>query len=228
MNFESQNFGTPADKPTDREEKQRQWEAKLAQLRTVADYEGQPIDSGIIETVAAFNVNEFNTVQSCEGHLDEGIPVPWVAVESPDEPAEHFVGEGEIYAEVAQKYNLSVDDLIHAHNMEALQEANDRVMKNPETPQFAEWQRQNLELKRRMEKYLAEFYQNRKVSPEVQLVIDANRYHGFKLHNGGADFNLVSAKLTEEERAQVAPRLRQYQTEMNEFKEFLKRKYFGE
>jgi hypothetical protein len=41
-----------------------------------------PIDKGILETVVALNALDIPTSGSCEGHLDHGLPYPWVDIES--------------------------------------------------------------------------------------------------------------------------------------------------
>lgn len=60
--------------------KQKLWEEKLKHLDLIRDRLGQPIDQGIKETCAAFIVNGLPTTQSCEGHLNEGVPYPWVDI----------------------------------------------------------------------------------------------------------------------------------------------------
>jgi hypothetical protein len=40
------------------------------------------IDEGILETVVAFSAPDIPTSMSCEGHLDHGLPYPWIDIES--------------------------------------------------------------------------------------------------------------------------------------------------
>ena len=54
-----------------------QAEEKVSQFR---DGLKMPIDKGIRETVIVLNVLGFTTLMSCEGHLDRGLPYPWVDI----------------------------------------------------------------------------------------------------------------------------------------------------
>lgn len=68
-------------------------ESKLNELRSrlerTVDGLGMRIDSGIFETNLYLNALDIKTRQSCEGHIDHGLPYPWVditvASESTDE-----------------------------------------------------------------------------------------------------------------------------------------------
>lgn len=62
--------------------KELEWERKVEEIEKITDGLGYPIDKGIQHTVAAFNLSEFPTDGSCEGHPegDHGEPFPWVDV----------------------------------------------------------------------------------------------------------------------------------------------------
>lgn len=66
------------------------WQDMAKQFSRVTDRLGKRIDKGIFETVVALNVLGIQTVGSCEGHIDWGMPHPWV----------------DIAAELAQKYQI--------------------------------------------------------------------------------------------------------------------------
>jgi hypothetical protein len=66
------------------------WEEMAKQYRRVVDKLGKKIDEGIFDTVVALNILGVVTRASCEGHLDWGVPHPWVDIE----------------AEIAVKYRL--------------------------------------------------------------------------------------------------------------------------
>lgn len=59
---------------------------KLKELGKEADRLGYEIDRGIKETVALLNLLNFPTSASCEGHIDRGIPVPWIDIEAENKP----------------------------------------------------------------------------------------------------------------------------------------------
>ena len=64
-------------------EKDLEWEKTSREVDQIGDKLGRGVDDGIKETVIALTVNEYPTVQSCEGHLEEGgAPFPWIQVES--------------------------------------------------------------------------------------------------------------------------------------------------
>lgn len=54
------------------------WEEAEIFAGRLTDQSECPIDAGIVKVVAALNLLGFCTSQSCEGHLDEGLPYPWI------------------------------------------------------------------------------------------------------------------------------------------------------
>jgi hypothetical protein len=63
------------------------WSEVEEKFKHVADRLGRPIDDGIFNTVVALNVLGISTRMSCEGHLDHGLPYPWVGIEYQTQPA---------------------------------------------------------------------------------------------------------------------------------------------
>ncbi len=63
------------------------WEEASIVARHLTDRLGCPIDDGILEMVVALNLLGLRTCQSCEGHLEEGHPYPWVNLETDEFPA---------------------------------------------------------------------------------------------------------------------------------------------
>ena len=58
----------------------QEWIEVSEKFSHVTDKLGEPIDKGIFDTVVSLNILGFVTRQSCEGHLDHGLPYPWVDV----------------------------------------------------------------------------------------------------------------------------------------------------
>ncbi|MGH2507769.1 MAG: hypothetical protein ACRDHZ_10270 [Ktedonobacteraceae bacterium] len=56
------------------------WEETAEQFRKMTDTLGKRIDDGIFEMVVALNVLGITTRQSCQGHLEWGLPYPWVDI----------------------------------------------------------------------------------------------------------------------------------------------------
>lgn len=61
------------------------WEKTIQELRSInTDNEGLEIEKGIIETVAAINLNGIPTIQSCGGHFEDDIKrTPYINVCAP-------------------------------------------------------------------------------------------------------------------------------------------------
>lgn len=63
------------------------WDEGIAFAQRLVDGMGCPIDEGILEVVVSFNLLGLRTCQSCEGHLDDGLPYPWIDFETDEFPA---------------------------------------------------------------------------------------------------------------------------------------------
>lgn len=87
--------------------KESAWEEQKKEVENWRDVHGEPIESGIRETIVALHAMGLSTSSSCEGHSDHGVPAPWVHIEAPNEPEERFIGEKEILQKIAEKYNVS-------------------------------------------------------------------------------------------------------------------------
>lgn len=87
------------------------WEEACEAVKQLTDLLGNPVDEGIVETVAALNLLGFSTYQSCEGHLDHGAYCPWVMICDPDRRREwdrrlRAVNELEERAKAAQTEDI--------------------------------------------------------------------------------------------------------------------------
>ncbi len=230
---------TPESSPEETESVRAEKEAKLQAIRqeveSWGDIKGAGVDEGIKETVAVCNVMELPTSASCEGHLgsesERGFPVPWVQVEAPNKPQWRFEHEKEIYEQVAKKYGITVDQVLHTDNDEAWQEAERLREGLEETAEYKAWEEENEKLFAKTEALLQEFYKERNVPDEVRIIADKGD-GGFLVHNGGKFYIPNSRKerlqneLTAEERVRIPEILKASQKEMGSFTEFLKKKYF--
>ncbi len=59
------------------EQRYQEMRARVSQFK---DNLGCEVDEGIFETVVYLNLLDAPTLQSCEGHLDHGVPYPWVTI----------------------------------------------------------------------------------------------------------------------------------------------------
>lgn len=206
------------------------WNQATQEVTEISDDLGRGIDEGIRETVIALRVNGFPLSSSCEGHVDHGIPVPYVEISAPNQPKDQFYGQDEVYQQVAQKYNLPVENVKRAINLEAYWEARDQAAKNGETEEYKVWNKENEALKNKAEDILQIFYKDRKAKPNVKLEI-YNIEGGFRIHNGGDDYNDVhdiNEELSDMDKIKRSEKLTVYKKEMDDFAYFLKQKYFNE
>lgn len=63
------------------------WSATEQEIESITDGLGKPIDNNIKQAVIALRVYGFPTTGSCEGHLDWGLPYPWIDVNE-EEPVD--------------------------------------------------------------------------------------------------------------------------------------------
>lgn len=59
-------------------QRETEWQQALGYWHTCTDRLGNPIDENILEMVTILNLLGFRSYQSCEGHLESGVKVPWV------------------------------------------------------------------------------------------------------------------------------------------------------
>lgn len=234
MPFEQPKFEKPSASSGEKSDKEKTeitekeiiWENKLREVEEIRDSLDERVDDGIKETVAAFNLNGFPTSGSCEGHVDRGIAAPWVEVSAPSQPEERFIGEKHIFQKVADKYGVSLEEVKRGINYDAYVEALKESSNAEETPEYKQWREENKKLMQKAAELLKEFYQERKVSSSVKLIIDEGGEGEFRVHNGGKDYNLELKKINEKQKEKLRQRLLEYQKEMQEFTKFLKEKYF--
>ncbi|EFH81221.1 conserved hypothetical protein [Ktedonobacter racemifer DSM 44963] len=58
------------------------WDVIAERFLHVTDKLGKKIDDGIFDTVVALNMLGVGTLQSCEGHIEWGVPYPWVSIQN--------------------------------------------------------------------------------------------------------------------------------------------------
>lgn len=233
-----ENFNRFENKESESQESEKDliWENKLKELESITDKIGTPIDGKIKEAVAAFQLNGFSTATSCEGHAEGGEPSPWIVVQAPDEPAERFINEKDIFQKKADACGIPIEKFDHHANRTAFLEAFHEASKQGETEEYEKWTDENEKLLLRMTDLLDEFYENRNVPDDIRLTIDILFTNAFCVHNGGEEYaknhtnwiNGADTSPTEEEYNRLQERMIERQQEMKEFAKFLKTKYFSE
>jgi hypothetical protein len=179
---------------------QELWERKLSEVDALRDGIGKPIDPGIRETVAILQLLGLHTRQSCEGHIDWGLPAPWVDLSVPEaeklreeiEPFEHWL---EVFEEGTEEF----DRVYHERNRLRQQEAQ------------CEAQAWTL-----LFTWLERFYQYHRAVPYDERIV---LYRNGRLTIQG--LLLQGARDT----ATQTLKLEAYQAEMRRFTQFLKRQF---
>lgn len=248
MSKSLEQLGMSQNLSQEKEEKLRHFYAMLEKL--------VGMDHGIQDTVAYLNALGFRTTESCEGHIDHGSLAPRVGMEAPGKPKWRFVGEEEIFKNVAEKhgvtldemfayaapkYNIPEDERVYPANEEEIiatwNEGWDLAPKEEETDEFKLWRKKTDTLAENLDVLVQEFYQKRNVGENEKLRVDRNDFnrhvYNYYLHNGGKDYLVMAdpderEKLSDEEKDVLRKRLEINQKEMKDFTEFLKEKYYNE
>ncbi len=209
-------------------------EDKLTQARIevdrIVDMLGEGVDENIKECLVAFRVANIPTMQSCEGHVDNGLPVPWILVGNDGQPDERYIGQSEVFQEVADERGVSFEDVKRSIDLDGYYEAMRRVMSNGETQQYKEWEASNEQLTAKMRNIVKEFYQNSgELEDEgVKIKIDDNFVGGIcRVYSGQQDYKDLDENLTDDERVKLQERLEKYRTEMNRFAQYLIENHVG-
>jgi hypothetical protein len=209
--------------------KEKIWREKIEQVGNRHDRAGGEMDRGIIESMVALNIHGIPTEQSCEGHLDHGIPSPWIAIEAVNRPTERYSDQNKIYQEVALKHGISVEELRDGKHEQEWREACIASETSGETETWELWQEKNAELRKQVEELVQKYESQR--TEESSSVMSLTPGRGtFRIFTGGEDYKLrgkAIKEFSEAEREAISLRLRDHQAEMQRFTEFLKQKYFA-
>lgn len=183
------------------------WREQARIVDQLVDRLGRPVDKGIKEAVTALRVLGFPTDGSCEGHLDHGTSFPWIDVSVP-------APEG--YREELEKLTVWESKppewrKNHGDFLDGFRE------------KTKVWRLENIREQRRVFGLLAGFYRDRRTPYEDQLAIE--------VMGGGGSFRLQNLGATVEQALSPAERekaLERHQREMEEFTNFLIRRFFDQ
>jgi hypothetical protein len=199
--------------------KKQRWDEKALEVSSWGDALGLGIDAGIKDTVIVLNLLGFTTQQSCEGHLNHGRPYPWVSF---------VIDDAEL--EVPRKKWEDLEDAVTAAETAI-------IAKHPELPA-----REALRIGPRDE--LEKLYQEARVASEKM-----NTYRKMKMapindllqvfYGNCAHPDTMIAREGVNEIASIggywqmvrddankAIKLKEYQTEMRRFTDFLIDRYY--
>lgn len=164
---------------------------------------GQPIDLGIVKTVAILNLLGFNTSQSCEGHKSWGNCYPWIDIK-PEEDDEHI--------KARENLKALTNDLIEPG-------AQDRNTQNEISKKRLEaekeYQKPVLELAKHITSLISKYYESGETKTYEDQLHVCFLGGSLRLQSHGC---VCQPVLSELERYR---KLEDYQSEMREFTEFL-------
>jgi len=203
------------------------FQTKRNELGRVADRLGMPLDEGIKETVAAFQLLDFNTQASCEGHLDHDLLTPWIDIGAPNQPEIRYNREQEIYEKIAKDHGVTVEDMRHWETdaaTDAQQEAAMLASENGETPEYLAWRKQSLRQANRMQDLINEYYgPHPDVRDDIRLSCTQTVYDGsWRVLTGNEPYDQAAFKTRTPAEKELLLRARQ--GEMHKFTKFLRGK----
>lgn len=182
---------------SEQEIRQQRWEELVAEIDQIKDRLGKGIDEGIKEVVIGLRALDVNVTQSCEGHDDHGTGGPYIDVESP----------------LNTSYENALEPMYgNFDNKETKQKFDDLVN---------EIEINNLNERKKLIGLLDEFYANRQTPYEVRLSISPMARAWSRLENQG-----VGLQKIEMDQEKKDLRLKMFKTEMDDFRDFLKNKFF--
>jgi hypothetical protein len=182
------------------------WQETAHDIAHITDPVGNPMDPGIIDMVVALNLLGVTTTGSCEGHLNHGLPAPWVDFHTPGTWA------------IRRQVNEITARLQHAEEQEMPRNVRDDLM-NEYFQLAAEAEKACFYGPWLIEQALIAFYQQRHVAHDQQIFIHSDSFGNSRLQNHGIDYQALQ---TPEQRA---ANLASYQHEIQAFATFLKSDY---
>ncbi len=201
-------------------EKQELWNKLVLEINKITDNLEHSIDENIKEPVIALNAFGISTDGSCEGHLDHGLPYPWI-----DIPVTYSELKNEVqsYQEIIQNRKYSDEETI---------KKNDPILYGKILETRQKFLKKAEEIKNILNPLLNEFYSVHIPNvPESRIELhesgsgfrlETHNSRGLGLHNW-KKFDERIDKLAPEEKEKL---LKSNQTEMKLFGQFLKKKFF--
>ena len=205
-------------------EKQAEWNKILAAVDKITDKLGKPIDAGMKETVTAFLANKLPADNSCEGHFDRGRPYPFVGIESGNKDPEFKEKIIKFTNQMKSKGYESLQDIPETET--------DMLSRAYEIQSEIKSHEQKIEVV--LKSLLDDFYNTHSpVAPEYTLTVwkGASSFEVSPISGAGLGkenwnaFELREKTMSTKEKEEY---LRNTQTEMKAFTEFLKDRFFTE
>lgn len=220
------NFERPLN--TEQQIRQTAWDAKILEVRQRKDKVDGEMDEGIVDMVAALNLNGIPTEASCEGHLDHGYPTPWIDIEAENRPAVRYNNEKQIYKSILDKYGITREQLGDPEGERVWLEICAKLEAAGETDEYKNWLAENLRYRAQVEALVQEYYDTKGEGVAGLISFDEFGGGAFRIHTGGSDYEYHdwdNEKRTPEESRQLEERLPIHRQAMDSFMLFLKEKF---
>ncbi|BCX15756.1 MAG: hypothetical protein KatS3mg097_648 [Candidatus Parcubacteria bacterium] len=181
-------------------DKNSKWEEERNEVNKIVDRLGNPIDEGIKETVIALRIFGLETTGSCEGHLERGLPYPWVDIGT--DPPEDW--DPNIQDETQRKIEAEWKRKNFQQREKIIDLLNEFYRKRLEQGEFD--------------------YQSQLIISDIGI------FGGFRFQSLGASTFELKVERLRSEAEEIAPEIQQeferYRQEMQSFTQFLKKKFF--
>lgn len=202
---------------TQEENKQEVWERIAREIDSTVDGLGKPLEEKIKESVIGLKAHGFGTTASCEGHVDSGLPYPWIDVGS------------RLYEE-HQRFGSRYRELWKEHVAAAQGKGEMSETAKGELQEIIEKEiAENREAMHRLAELLDEFHELESEDSSVLEMVGKPRA-SVRLRPSGVPVGSLDqlketlSALTEEE---IQHNLEIYQTDMKRFGQFLKNRFFN-
>jgi hypothetical protein len=214
-------------------------ERARAEVSHITDGLNLSIDEGIREAVAVLRALNVETTQSCEGHLDQGSPSPYVDIQDPGKPDHRFLGEIEQLQTLAKKYNITSQEIgawpSDKDRMSRAKFAYDEWMtwrgeaSREETGEYKAWRQRDVLLLASFDELIAQFYASRVKPAEGYIFLEHDRLRtAYTLYDKyfAAAASHAADPLSQADRQHLRTSLPMARAEMGAFIGFLKLKFF--
>jgi hypothetical protein len=165
---------------------------------------GKPVDVGITSLVVALNASGFPTTASCEGHLNWGIPAPWVDVRPKP------IRESAALRQELNTIDAAIETIERGESDTAALDA----LCEKRRLLSVDVRRPTLNLAHDLMTLLAAFYRGRRV-PYDQMIALNVRFIGFRVQCFGSEVQDIAPSV------EKTATLERYQAEMHAFAAFL-------
>lgn len=203
-------------------EKKRIWDEWKRLIDITGDKLNYPIDSNIKEPVIALNALGFVTDGSCEGHIDRGLPYPWIDIEGVSDFNKKYPEYEKIVKILKEKTNSK---------LEAKRDYPDLYNRALELDSLREIEIAKMGIN--LNKLINDFYLSHKPYSSESRILATRGPFDFRIEPiSSMDIGHENKKIFDEKIAKMSPNekkqfLENNQKEMKSLSEFLKNKFFG-